>query len=103
MKKILISLSVLLLAAAAFAVSPAEVSEFALRVKGYLALNGISQAEFGSGVQVAAVGPSPVLMWDVARLGQKPGDSDLPTADAARAALDAAALEAAASFEAALQ
>ena len=104
MKRIQIVLSVLLVAAAsAFAASPAEVSEFALRVKGYMALNGVPQSEFGSGVQVAAVGPSPVLMWDAARLGPKPGDADLPSAGDSRSALDALALEAAASAEAALQ
>ena len=105
MKKIQIVLSVLLVAAAsAFAASPAEVSEFALRVKGYLALNGVPQSEFGSGVQIAAVGPTPVLVWDAARLGlPKPDDSELPSAGDSRSALDALALEAAASAEAALQ
>ena len=104
MKKILIALLVLLaVAAPALAASPAEVSEFTLRVKGYMALNGVSQAEFGSYVQVVSVGPAPVLLWD-SRLGvPAPDEAALPTAAAARAALDALALEAAASFEAALQ
>ena len=103
MKKTLISFLVLLAAASASAVSPAEVSEFALRVKGYMALNSVPQSEFGSGVQIAAVGPAPVLMWDSRLAAAKPDDKSLPSAEEARAALDALALEAAASAEAALQ